>query len=186
MEPSPPLYRHLLTVLEQQGQEDLAKGFKKLSAAIARDEQLGVERHDLLENLSVLAEQGKALPHGTSDRDCESSTPIRLARPSLLAAAPQRFGQRGGRRLPASSAYTIELEYHAILRWPRLGRCMQDGHGRDRQIAGLRLSRLICVPKRRRCHSTRSLCSRTNCPMIIKMATRKTTAATKPSSASAM
>jgi hypothetical protein len=51
-----------LTTLEQQGNEDLAKGFKELSEAIARDEQLGVERHDLLENLSVLGEQAKTLP----------------------------------------------------------------------------------------------------------------------------
>jgi hypothetical protein len=47
-----------LTKLEQQGRAELAQALKALSEGIAADEQLGADRRGLLENVSVLGEQG--------------------------------------------------------------------------------------------------------------------------------
>ena len=48
-----------LTTLEQQGSADLAQALKRLSEVIASDERLGRQRREFLENVSLIAEQGR-------------------------------------------------------------------------------------------------------------------------------
>ena len=52
-----------LTTLEEQGNSELAQALRAVSEAIASDEQLGTERRELLENISLLGEEGE-LPAG--------------------------------------------------------------------------------------------------------------------------
>lgn len=52
-----------LTTLEQQGSADLASALKALTETLAADTSLGERRRELLENLSIIGEQGR-LPTG--------------------------------------------------------------------------------------------------------------------------
>ena len=84
-----------LTLLTQQGNRDLATALKTISEAIASDEQLGGQRRELLENISILGDEGKV--------------PVQQRRTGIVKAAYRYLGE------------TIAIGGHAAAIWGTWG-----------------------------------------------------------------
>lgn len=84
-----------LTTLEQQGNAELASALKALSEAVAADDNLGSARREVLENISVLGEEG--------------AVPAERRRMGVVKAAYKYLGE------------TIAIAGHAAAIWETWG-----------------------------------------------------------------